>query len=89
MQFISLFALSVVEFLLQAVEDDFIYSFSLAIHLRMSHRREPCLTPQGVELISHLRHTELPTIIKYYHARNSITGDDILLNEFSDLGCGD
>jgi len=89
MQFIGPLAYSVVEFLLQAMEDEFICNVSLAIHMRMSHLYEPFLTPQGAEVISHLRRTELPTVVKDYHMRNSTIGDDILPNEILDLGHGD
>lgn len=68
------------------MEDNFVCSFSLAIRLGISHCGEPCLTAQGAQVVDHLSHIELLTVVEDHYPRNAIAGDDILPNEFSDFG---
>ena len=71
------------------MEDDFVCGFSLFIRLGMSHRNEPCSTPQGAEVIGQLSRIELLTVVVDHHPRNSKMGDDILPNKLPDLGRSD
>jgi len=55
----------------------------------MSYSGESCLTPQGVEVVSHFSRVKLSTIVKDHCPRDPKTGDDILPNKDLDLGYSD
>ena len=89
MQFIYLFALCIILFLLQAMENDFVHLFGLVVGLWMSHCGEPRLASQSAEVIDHLTYVKLSTVIDDHYPRDSKMGDDVFPNVHSDFGHND
>ena len=74
MKLLSPSALSSVNLFLQAMQDDLVCGFTLAICLRMGHYGELSLTPQGVEVIGDLCHVEMPHIVEDHCSRSAKAG---------------
>jgi len=85
MQFVRPFAFSVIELLLQAMENGFVGHLGLAVGMRVSDSGEPSLAAQVVEIVSESIGVELAAVVEDDGAGNAHTSDDVPPNEPSGL----
>ena len=89
MQFIRPLSLSVIKFLLQAIENGLVGPLDLAVCLGVSNGGELGLAAQVTEIVGELIGIELPVIIKDDSTGDVEASDDVPPNEPSYFSSGD
>jgi len=88
MQFVCLFTLYVLKFLLQAIEDRLVGCLSFAVGVTMSNGGEPSLATQVVEIIDELIGVELSTVVEDGGTGDAEASDGVSPNKPSYFSSG-